>query len=632
METQSYKRPPSFLRPTDRGVMFTYESLDPERRNIRLINMLPVKTDEIISCQIETVSLDDLPIYTALSYVWGDAADTRPILLDGHSHEVTVNLERALRNLGRKASEPQKIWIDALCVNQQDVSERSQQVSLMDAIYKQSNNVIVWLGEWDLEAIISVQQTNRFLEDLASDRHFQHIPLLSESDGSYDETRSEICSIIEYLTSKTYWNRAWIVQEFCLPKCAEIVCGPFSVDRDFLIRAILNFTRHLGLCCSSPTSSRGSLGSMYRILPAFEARLRPFYVFFTEQTEGTRQPMTLWELLLDFRSAEASDHRDKIFAFLGLAEAWPKGQPLLPDYSMTSYDLYMTVGLRMLDESQSLLLLTQCTQKISHPQLPSWIPDWTASEGSHPLYLEQCLILEDLFQAPGRMPVFPMVPCGSVLMLQAIKVDTIRDTKILDVTSLLEIVALVLEAGAAWLPTLGSTVEESLRTQISDRTGHQLMRTAIGDVLMTESEQQPSQKGLSLARWRRLRDDDLNVLTEFLAQVKAGLDIERIMQHPNPLYRQLVHSIHSQQLKGNQLLILDQNFVGLGPQAAQEGDEIWIMPSSPVPMILRPLRINAPEEKGLSGMHQLVARCYVDGIMDGQAAENYEKLEILRIA
>lgn len=88
--------------------MYPYESLDPERRNIRLVNLLPVKLDEIICCQVETVSLDDLPVYTTLSYVWGDAADTRPILLDGHSHEATVNLECALRNLGRKLSEPQK--------------------------------------------------------------------------------------------------------------------------------------------------------------------------------------------------------------------------------------------------------------------------------------------------------------------------------------------------------------------------------------------------------------------------------------------------------------------------------------------------------------------------------------------
>lgn len=167
--------------------MYPYEYLDPQRRNIRLLTLLPVKDDEIISCQIETVSLDDLPEYTTLSYVWGDPADTRPILLAGHSQNVTVNLECALRNLAHKASEPRKFWIDALCVNQDDKTERSQQVRLMSAIYKQSGNAIAWLGEWDLEATPNtnaIQATYAYLEDHASNKHIRHIPLLRDPDHS----------------------------------------------------------------------------------------------------------------------------------------------------------------------------------------------------------------------------------------------------------------------------------------------------------------------------------------------------------------------------------------------------------------------------------------------------------------
>ena len=623
--------------------MYPYQPLDPGRRNIRLMTLLPVKLDEIITCQIETVSLDDLHIYTALSYVWGDAADTRPILLDGHPHEVTVNLESALRHLGRKASEARKLWIDALCINQQDTAERSQQVGLMDVIYKRCRDATVWLGKMDLEATTSVQRTNRVLEDLASDRHIQRMPLLWDSDDTYNETRSEICSIMEYLVSRPYWNRAWIVQEFCLPSRAEIVCGPFSIDRGLLISAVLNYFRHLITCCSSPTFAGGSLGSICQALSALEKRLRPFYVFLIGFIGEIVESTTLWELLLTFRGAEASDPRDKVFAFLGLAKAWPNGQPLLPDYSMTSYDLYKIVGLRLLNESQSLLWLTQCAKKVSHPQLPSWIPDWTASEDSHPSYIGTCMQLEHLFHAPGRMPVSPMVPCGSVLMLQAIKVDTIRDTKVLDVNSLLEILALVLEASDTWLPMfrpMGEEasasmiwVQELVRTRISDLTGSKLMRTAISDIITSLSEEQLFRESVSLGKWRRLRNDDLNVLTDFLAQVKAGLDIETIMQHPNPLYREFVQGILSNQLKGNQVLILDLNFVGLGPKAAQKGDEVWIMASSPVPIVLRPFKPNTSDKGETDSLHQLVGHCYVDGIMDGEAAGNYEeKLETVRIA
>ena len=628
-----------------RGVNYPYEFLNVERRNIRLINLLPVKLNEIITCQIETVSLDDLPVYTALSYVWGDPANTRPILLDGHNHEVTVNLELALRNLGLRASEPQKFWIDALCVNQQDISERSQQVSLMNAIYKESRDAIVWLGEWDPGTPsnkAAIQRTYAVLEDLASDKHLRNIPLLSDSDDSYNESRSEFCSIMEYLISRSYWNRVWIIQEFILPKHAEIICGPFSMNRDHFIRAVLNQMAHLGSCCWSimPLASR-SLGTVLQTLNAFDERFRPLCMLFVEDDNGSRAK-TLWELLLTFRTAEASDSRDKIFAFLGLAEVWPGGQPLLADYDMTSYELYTDVGLRMLRDSQSLLLLAQCTEKASYPQLPSWIPDWTATNNSRPHYMQWVFVFEHLFNARGLIPPSPMVPDGSILMLQAVKVDTITAITFMDVTTSPDIFTLVQATLSASLPVRGSTIgetsdnerlgQELLRTEISDLMGQKLIRTAMGGMIITPSDQ-PFQKGESISVCRRLRDEDFNVLNEFLAHVKAGVDVKTILRHPDPLYRALFGSISLNHGQKRQLLVLDQHLVGLGPQEAREGDEIWIMASSPVPIVLRPIKSNASDGGAPNGLHQLIGHCYVDGIMDGEAAENYEeKLETVRIA
>lgn len=84
--------------------------------------------------------------YKALSYVWGDAKDTQPILLNGRRFDVTQNLKRALVRL-RAGGIVAPIWIDAISINQADTEERNQQVRLMRDIYEKTSEVIVYLGE-----------------------------------------------------------------------------------------------------------------------------------------------------------------------------------------------------------------------------------------------------------------------------------------------------------------------------------------------------------------------------------------------------------------------------------------------------------------------------------------------------
>lgn len=66
--------------------------------------------------------------------------------MEGFQHQVTVNLESALRQL-RKVDEHVNIWVDALSINQSNVSERTEQVNLMHDIFSSTEEVIVYLGE-----------------------------------------------------------------------------------------------------------------------------------------------------------------------------------------------------------------------------------------------------------------------------------------------------------------------------------------------------------------------------------------------------------------------------------------------------------------------------------------------------
>jgi hypothetical protein len=116
---------------------------------IRLLTLLPGIRDSIICCSLAVATLDDDLHYEALSYTWGDSTIKREININ-HNHclQVTANLETALQYL-RYPDNDRVLWIDAICINQDDNVEKSKQVPLMGEIYGRAFNVLVWLGELD---------------------------------------------------------------------------------------------------------------------------------------------------------------------------------------------------------------------------------------------------------------------------------------------------------------------------------------------------------------------------------------------------------------------------------------------------------------------------------------------------
>lgn len=133
-----------------------YRSLDQSQRQIRLVTILPSEDDEgQVACQLETVSLDDDPEYAALSYVWGDATITTDILVNDIPFSATTNLVAGLLQFRRtglglpnekKDARLPPLWVDAVCINQQDIAERNKQVALMGDIYTCAHYVLTWLG------------------------------------------------------------------------------------------------------------------------------------------------------------------------------------------------------------------------------------------------------------------------------------------------------------------------------------------------------------------------------------------------------------------------------------------------------------------------------------------------------
>jgi hypothetical protein len=114
-------------------------------RAFRVLTVLPKKTDPI-ECSLENATLQSASECYALSYTWGTELPTKAILLDGRSFIVRPNLWYFLKRL-QTSGRRMHIWIDAICVDQENIPERNSQVLLMRHIYSKAKAVIVWLGE-----------------------------------------------------------------------------------------------------------------------------------------------------------------------------------------------------------------------------------------------------------------------------------------------------------------------------------------------------------------------------------------------------------------------------------------------------------------------------------------------------
>lgn len=162
METQPEQALPAPLGSAN----FQYETLksSTDKPSTRLAVLQPGTRDSSVRVKLVHKTFAEKPKYEALSYTWGRPDVVKGIKLNGTRVEVRENLWYALVHL-RSATEERYLWIDAICINQADLEERSEQVQLMTHIYSRATKVLVWLG------VINATEDNlAWIKEACSDR------------------------------------------------------------------------------------------------------------------------------------------------------------------------------------------------------------------------------------------------------------------------------------------------------------------------------------------------------------------------------------------------------------------------------------------------------------------------------
>lgn len=347
---------PTFRHGSSAVFGFDYPPLPAGVDCIRVLKVEPGRFSESLSCTLDSVTFGDKPTYFALSYTWNDpytdskrlpissgssgtvkskaiasplrdeelgetkatvdnsvrqeplpcaqskGNDAAIITLNGQPFKIGHNMYLALLYL-RSSTLSLSIWIDAVCINQNDEKERNSQIALMSFIYKRAAKVIAWLGT---KACIKPETSFNRMSLEWSHGQTQH---LAASLLLGDELRRSIEPDLETfirIAESSYWKRLWIVQEMCIPRSLIIALGAdLWTYEEFADWVLLLLSRRLGSDRASVSLLNQKFTPMDRLLQTRRAR----------HTEIMRL-----ESLIDiFASSERTEPRDGVYGLLGLA-------------------------------------------------------------------------------------------------------------------------------------------------------------------------------------------------------------------------------------------------------------------------------------------------------------------------
>lgn len=271
-----------------------YQRVDPLRKEIRLLRLQKVNGDDL-DYTMSHMSLNGQINYCALSYYWGAPVRTsslREIKVNGTVVQIRPTLYNFLRILAIYF--PQTIfWTDVICINQNDIEERNDQVSMMGDIYRSANTVYAWLGEGNAD----------------SDYAFDYV-CGEESDIQYEQRIFSQCC--EGLLSLAYWTRMWVVQEFALAQKLFLVCGSKIAEWQRFDQKLGNIKEY------ESDEVRNRLQSFRRVRESSSKKL-------------------LIELILDFYKNRCIDKLDKVYSLRSLAE---DGDLITVDYTQSIGDVF----------------------------------------------------------------------------------------------------------------------------------------------------------------------------------------------------------------------------------------------------------------------------------------------------
>jgi hypothetical protein len=364
--------------------------------SIRLLELTRQGPDNSIRGHLVQSRLDDTPRFAALSYVWGCASPNDPTLqVDGFELRVRQSLAHALDTILSDVATIM-LWIDQICIDQENDLEREHQVKLMWRIFKHAQRVVCWLGphEEDVDYAFDLLKTlvpntpdsdawKKAAEKLSRAGYF------SDLSDLFDPTKAPF-SVLAALVNRPWFSRLWIVQEVALASELEFRCGGTTIEGRLFFAAFQTIS---SIIHDPP---------MPWLLKPFRHAVKLGQL---RAQVAAGRPCSYPHLAQAFSTWDCKKSHDRLNALFGLVFLdTPLCTWFQPSYSMTGPDLFMRFAKDYIKQSGNLDVLhfAGCgdAEKYSLSQagvtfiiepsppaddVPSWAPDWRVQ--SRPLVL-----------------------------------------------------------------------------------------------------------------------------------------------------------------------------------------------------------------------------------------------------
>lgn len=353
---------------------FEYDTLPvlPRPPYIRTISFSD-SCHNLIECHLQTQSLMENVPFDALSYVWGDKGATKIVNCNGRHLEITCSLYEALDRLrSTQKSTSARLWVDAVCINQQNHEERGQQVALMKQIYTQAQGVLIWLGQdhdkdthlaFDLATNIAdsccrVLRIN--ISDVSRVNVRQALDQVGAKISANISQDPDKWRAIQHLYQRPWFQRIWVIQEAhsAKPGKAQVMLGNLQINFDILAVAACWID-----WCNVNELQTGPLGGKIAHVNSAVIKRGPYLDSISFQT-----------LLHHTRVYESSDPRDKVYAVLGFAEAQRVSSRIQPDYTKSAANVYLDVSKALFESGEGVDVLSFVRHGTTvSKDLPSWV-------------------------------------------------------------------------------------------------------------------------------------------------------------------------------------------------------------------------------------------------------------------
>jgi hypothetical protein len=613
-----------------------YNALPPG--SIRLLILSPGDASAELQCHLTPISLmspESKPAaftsYDALSYTWGEPVFPRRILCRGSVIYITQNLFDALVQL-RKPDKEHALWIDALCINQRDNKEKSEQIPLMKYIYRYAKCVIIWLGPSDGFTDKALALVDRAAELLRQETG-QHVPVAEDiraeridvernrRRGFPPVDRAAEWEPLVSLFSRPWFSRVWVFQESRMASAAVVRIGAYERDwADFcaassffayksysVVKGLARvLVRVVALCASSRVGSR----------------------------EAEIQPTPLMDLLESTLRFQATEPRDRVFALLGMAV---EEQEFQVNYEKSVKDIYTDVSRYFLchhttkKDHHALRVLSSVKHYPDSPNddMPSWVHRWHApipetkqnrTTEAQPMFTISGLASSAKFHAGGDEynGAIPSPADPYSISLKGFIFATIStNVNFLQMSPLsrprlwdmvLDIRSVCNDRHAAY-PT-GEEIDEALA----------LTLTMADTLLFTADAHAETYHAIDFQHFcLALYEQTVTILTS-AGRIQEcedfrlgwGADYNKLKTLVGAHQKAPRFSSDVQvACLGRELFGTQEGYIGIGDVTLQEGDLVCVLFGGKVPFILRPA----------DGRYRFVGECYLHGIMLGEALE-----------